>query len=79
MKRAINRWTVEERGSQSLVTSAAEIVIKGGIFGRLLERLFAAVAARMGARSLAGLKFYVERGEPFTGHARDLLPIPAVC
>jgi uncharacterized protein YndB with AHSA1/START domain len=79
MKRAINRWSVEERGAQSLVTTSAEVVIKGGIFGRVLDPLFAAVADRMGGRSLAGLKFFVENGEPFAGNARDLLPIPGVC
>jgi hypothetical protein len=78
-ERAVNRWTVEERGSQSLVTTTAEVVIKGGVMGRLLEPLFAAVAGRMGSRSLASLKFYVENGAPYTGRARDLLPIPVAC
>lgn len=78
-KRAINRWAVEERGSQSLVTTTAEVVLKGGIFGRILEPLFAVVAGRMGVRSLAGLKFYVENGTPYVGTARRLLPIPAAC
>lgn len=78
-KRAVNRWTVEDRGAQSLVTTTAEVVLKGGIFGRLLEVLFAAVAGRMGSRSLASLKFYVENGTPYAGKARDLLPSPAVC
>ena len=78
-KRAVNRWTVEERGSQSLVTTTAEVALKGGICGRLLEPLFAAVAGRMGVRSLAGLKFYVENGTPYQGNARRLLPKPATC
>jgi carbon monoxide dehydrogenase subunit G len=79
MKRAINRWSVEERGSQTLVTSSAEVVLKGRIFGRLLDPLFAAVARGMGARSLAALKFFVENGRPFAGNARKLLPIPTAC
>lgn len=78
-KRAVNRWTVEECGSQSLVTTSAEVDLKGGIFGRLLEPLFAVVAGRMGVRSLAGLKFFVETGKPYAGDARRLLPIPAAC
>ena len=78
-KRAVNRWTVEERGSQTLVTTSAEVVLKGGFLGRLLEPLLAAIAARMGARSLADLKFYVENGRPFRGNARKLLPIPSPC
>ena len=52
MKRAINRWRVEDRGAQTLVTTFAEVELKGGIFARLLEPLFAAVARRMGSRSL---------------------------
>jgi len=78
-RRAVNRWTVEDRGAQSLVTTTAEVVLKGGIFGRVLEPLFATVAGRMGSRSLASLKFYVENGTPYAGKARDLPPIPAVC
>ena len=46
MKRAVNRWTVEDRGSQALVTTTAEVELKGGLFGRLLEPLAAAVAKR---------------------------------
>jgi hypothetical protein len=55
------------------------VVLKGGIFGRILEPLFAVVAGRMGMRSLAGLKFYVENDNPYAGNACSLLPIPAAC
>jgi carbon monoxide dehydrogenase subunit G len=79
MKRALNRWSVEARDAQCLVTSTAEVVLKGGILGRLLDPLFAAIALRMGRRSLATLKYYVETGRPFAGKARALLPIPAAC
>lgn len=33
-----NLWTVEAMGTQTLVTSFAEVVLKGGIFGRLPSR-----------------------------------------
>lgn len=79
MKRAVNRWSVEERGTQTLVTTLAEVEIKGGVFGRLLEPIVAPIAKRMGSRSLAGLKYFVERGVPHKGSARKLLPIPGAC
>ena len=33
MKRAINQWRVEARGSQTLVTTSAEVELKGGFLG----------------------------------------------
>ena len=79
MKRATNRWSVEERGSQTLVTTLAEVELKGGVFGRLLQPLFGAVAGRVGSKSLASLKYFVENGQPYPGDTRKLLPIPAAC
>ena len=79
MKRAINRWRIEARGSQTLVTTSAEVELRGGFFGRMLDPLFASVAGRMGARSLAGLKYLVENGRPYPGNMRKLLPVPSVC
>jgi hypothetical protein len=76
---ALNRWTIEAKGAQTLVTTSAEVVLKGGVFGRALEPLFAMIARRMGIRSLAGLKFYVEKSRPFEGRASKLLPIPIAC
>jgi carbon monoxide dehydrogenase subunit G len=79
LKTAINTWSVEPRGEQSLVTSAAEVELKGGFAGRLLEPLMKAMATRMGAQSLASLKYFVEHGEPYVGNVRELLPAPVAC
>jgi carbon monoxide dehydrogenase subunit G len=67
MKRALNLWKVEARGLQSLVTSVAEVELKGGMFGRLLEPALAPLARRMGASSLASFKYLVETGRPYLG------------
>lgn len=76
---ASNEWSVQAHGSQTLVTSIAEVTLKGGALGRALELLAKPMFARLGAQSLASLKYYVEHGEPFRGHARGLRPAPAAC
>jgi carbon monoxide dehydrogenase subunit G len=78
MKRALNRWSVEAHGAQTLVTSFAEVELKGGVWGRLLQPLVALVARRMGSRSLAGLKYLVENGKAYSGPPRRLLPAPSI-
>jgi hypothetical protein len=75
MRHALNRWSVEAHGAQTLVTSTAEVELKGGLLGRLLEPLFAAIARRMGRKSMAGLKYLVENGRAYSGHPRRLLPV----
>ncbi len=79
MKCASNTWTVEARGNQTLVTSSAEVVLKGGIFGRMLQPLVRVVARRLGTRSLAALKYLVEHGHTYPGNPRELGPAPASC
>lgn len=76
---ATNLWSVEAHGDQTLVTSVAEATLKGGVFGSALEVLARPMFARLGAQSLASLKYYVENGEPFSGRARELVPAPSVC
>jgi hypothetical protein len=39
MKLATNEWTVEPPGNQTIVTTTAEVVLKGGVFGVLLQPL----------------------------------------
>jgi carbon monoxide dehydrogenase subunit G len=79
MKRASNTWSIASQGSQTLVTSLAEVELKGGFVGRLMEPAIKAVFGRLGARSLAALKYFVEHGRPFDGPSRDLPPGPALC
>jgi Polyketide cyclase / dehydrase and lipid transport len=62
MRGARNRWAVEARGTQALVTSNAEMSLAGGWFGRMLEPLAGWFFRRMGRRTLASLKFLVEHG-----------------
>lgn len=79
VKRAANTWRVEAHGRQTLVTSSAEVVVKGGIFGHLLEPLLLFASVQLGRRSLATFKYFVEHDKPYVGDARRLLPIPAIC
>jgi carbon monoxide dehydrogenase subunit G len=79
MKYATNRWSVEPHGTQTLVTTSATVVLKGGVFGMLLQPLVKIMASRMGARSLASLKYLVEEGHPYRGHPRRLAPAPTGC
>jgi uncharacterized membrane protein len=79
MSSATNLWSVEPHGAQTLITSTAEVTMKGGPLGRLLELLFKSLFSRLGSQSLASLKHYVEHGKPFVGRSRDLVPAPAAC
>lgn len=65
VKRAINHWSVHAEGEgRTLMKSQAEIELKGGLFGRLLEPALIARMQKMGAQSLAAFKFLVEKGHP---------------
>lgn len=79
MKAATNLWAVEAHGNQTLVTSTAEAELKGGVFGRLLEPLAGLLFKRLGARSLASLKYLVEHGHSHAGPARALPVAPSTC
>ncbi len=79
MKTATNRWSIVAHGAQTLVTSSSEVVLSGGVFGRLLEPLARAMAGRLGDRSLASLKYLVEHGVPFPGRQAELTLAPAGC
>lgn len=68
---ARNEWTVHPEGDRALLTSNAEVVLKGGFAGRLLEPIVAYQFKRIGPRALAAFKYLVEHGEPPTvRHAR---------
>ena len=79
IKRAANTWSVEERGRQTLVTSSAEVEVKGGVWGRLFEPLLLVASQQVGRKSLAAFKYLVENGKPYEGNAKKLLPAPTVC
>lgn len=64
MRRAQNTWSVEAHDGMTLVTSEAEVTIKGGVLGLLLQPLVTLMSARLGDQSLASLKYLVEHGHP---------------
>ena len=79
IRSARNRWSVEEIGTQTLVTSSSEVEIKGGVFGRLVEPLMLLMIKRIGRNSLAAFKYLAENGKPYEGNAKKLGPVPAGC
>ena len=65
VKRAHNVWSVQpENERQALLTTVAEVELKCGYFGRLLEPIMGAVFKRMAPSSLAAFKYSVEKGIP---------------
>jgi carbon monoxide dehydrogenase subunit G len=78
MKSATNTWAVESRGPRTLVTTSAEVELKGGVFGLILVPLVKLMSARIGAQSLASLKYLVEHGQPYLGE-EPLFAAPADC
>jgi hypothetical protein len=61
---ARNEWSVQPYDDRSLLTSQAEVVLKGGPLGRLLEPFAVYQSRRIGQRTLAAFKYLVEHGEP---------------
>jgi hypothetical protein len=79
IKRAKNTWTVHPEGEKTLLTSDAEVELRGGLVGRLLEPVIAPQMRRLAPSSLAALKYLVENGKPPSGRHAELLPIPSLC
>ena len=77
--RARNTWSVRPQGERALLTSEAEVMLKGGRLGRLLEPITSRQALRMGRRSLAAFKYLVEHGEPPNARHAMLAPAPMAC
>ena len=71
--RARNEWTVQPEGDQTLLVSRAEIVLKAGALGRLLEPIAAQQLRRIGPRTIAAFKYLVEHGEPSAVKQRSCL------
>jgi hypothetical protein len=79
MRRAANRWSVLPHGERTLLTSEAELELKGGVLGRLLEPLVGPLLQRMAPNALAEFKYLVEHGQPYVGKASELPRAPATC
>lgn len=79
IKSAKNTWSILEKEGKTYLTTESEVVIKGGIFGRILEPLMRLASARMGADALAALKYLIENGKPYQGKHSSLPRPLAVC
>jgi hypothetical protein len=79
MRRASNRWSVVSQGARSLLISEAELELKGGLFGRLLEPMLSPLMQRMAPGALASFKYLIEQGQPYGGRASELPSAPARC
>jgi hypothetical protein len=79
IKRATNRWSVRPEGKRSLLTSDAQVELKGGPWSRPLEPVAAIWIRRVGPQALAGFKYLVEHGHPYQGRPANLPPAPAGC
>jgi hypothetical protein len=79
MQRAVNRWSVIPQGERALLTSEAEVTIKGGVFGSILEPILGPLMRRMAPNALAGFKYLVEHGHPYERKASQLPRVPATC
>jgi len=79
VKCACNRWSVRPEGEKTLLMSEAEVEIKGGFFGRLLEPFMKLMIRRMAPRTLASFKYLVETGRPFKGKPSELPRISSIC
>ena len=78
VKSVQNKWSVEALGQQmTLLTTTAEVEMKGGLFGRCLEPLVHIVSAKMGRQALAAFKYLVEENIPFEGNHASL-PRPSI-
>jgi hypothetical protein len=63
----------------ALLTSDAELEIKGGAFGRILEPIMVPMMQRLAPNALAAFKYLVEHGRPQDGKASELPRAPALC
>ena len=73
VKRAVNTWSVSPHSAQqTLLSCDAEVELKWGWLGRLLEPLMTLAMRRMAPNSLAAFKYLVERGRPYEGRHSSL-------
>ncbi|MGH2973692.1 MAG: SRPBCC family protein [Solirubrobacterales bacterium] len=74
---ARNDWSLAAAGAQTLLTTRADVVLRGGPAGRLLEPLVAFQSRRMGRRALAAFKYLAETGKPPPARHPDCQHPPA--
>lgn len=76
---ARNTWSVKNENGKTLLTTESEIVMKGGIFGLLLEPVMYLMARHMTGKTLGAFKYLVENGRPYKGRYSTLPPVSPVC
>lgn len=79
IKSAKNTWSVKSVNGKTLVTTYSEVELKGGVSGKLLEPLMKIISKRMGADSLAALKYLLETGRSYEGNFSSLPRVPIMC
>lgn len=77
--RALNAWGVQAEGERTLLTSRAQIQLKGGLLAKLVEPIVRYQVNRIGPRTLAAFKYLVEHGEPPPGKHAHLPRARVAC
>lgn len=79
VKSARNTWSVKAENGKTLLKTESEVVLKGGIFGRILEPIMLLVSKKMASDALSAFKYLVENGKPYEGKHSSLPRAPVVC
>lgn len=79
VKSAKNTWSLISENGKTLLITESEVVLKYGIFGRVLEPLMRIMATKMGSDALAAFKYLVENEQPFEGKHSLLPRVPIAC
>ena len=79
VKSAKNTWSLIEKEGKTYLTTEAAVVFKGGYFGKMIQPLMKIIFNKMGANTLAALKYLIENGTPYEGKHSSLPRPMAVC
>lgn len=79
VKSAKNTWSVKPENGKTLLTTESEVILKGGMFGKLLEPLMLFVSNRMSSNSLSAFKYLVENGKPYEDKHSSLPRVTGFC
>lgn len=79
VKSAKNTWSIKTQNGKTLLTTEATVVLKGGIFAKILEPLMLMMSKKMGSDALSAFKYLVENGKPFEGKHASLPRVPTIC
>lgn len=79
IEQARNTWSVTSMDGKTLLTTEPEIVMKGGVLGKLLELFMRPILRKQMADVLASFKYLVENGRPYEGTPSRLPRAPMTC